>query len=869
MAELRSLLTAFEAEEEHRSRVETESVSSGTSIGPYVIDGLIGRGGMGAVYRAHRADGQFEQQVAIKIIDMPLASSFFRERFRAERQMLAGLAHPYIARLLDGGVSDAGELYLVMEFIAGESITHFSSKHALTIEQRLRLFLKVCAAVQYAHGNLIVHRDLKPENILVTEDGTPRLLDFGTAKIIQPFSEGITGNETRSDLRTFTPRYASPEQVLEQPISIASDVYSLGALLYVLLTDQHPYEFENFSTEELVRVICNTQPRKPSTTASPFGEVDTDLDSIALKALRKDPKERYSSVETLAADIQAYLDHRPVEARKGNLRYLAGKFARRNRLALTAASLLLATILTGAAGIVWQAHIATQQRRRAEARSADLRELSNSLLSELDSALKEIPGTTNAQRLLVTRVLEHLDRMAKDAQGDRQTSLDLVAAYTQLGNIQGNSYYQNVGDTAGAVRSFDKAIAVALPLAQAYPKDAEVLRAEAATLEAKGESLSQSGDPQASASALQTAVHIYDKVVALPGVKPELIFEAAIAYETLGNEEGEDTGLADVDAATAAYHRALDMDNFALKLKPDYLAVRRGIPLMHIHLGNVVLETAPDQALSEFRLALQLQEALPDDQRKKLAQLRLHATLLRKIGQAFTELGLYQEAQSALDSALAAYQRLSDADPTNVSALTDVWRSQDALALCNEAAGNPNLQSTSPAEQKTYGLAAVAGLSQEIDTVRKQIQLTASHEEWDQELASLLLRQDTLKYQLGLPYDTATATQRSLQILLHAAQGPKAAASDIAAAVDSELNAQPTSVRDLKAALSLAKAGVEMTHHREAEYLLLLAQAYRASGDQANATKAATEGLALLPGTRPGEPVSRLRKLLTLWLDHQ
>jgi len=849
--------------------VGVESVSSGTSIGPYVIDGLIGRGGMGAVYRAHRADGQFEQQVAIKIIDMPLASSFFRERFRAERQMLAGLAHPYIARLLDGGVSDAEELYLVMEFIAGDSITDFSSKHALTIEERLRLFLKACAAVQYAHGNLIVHRDIKPENILVTEDGTPRLLDFGTAKIIQPLSEGITGNETRSDLRTFTPRYASPEQVLEQPISIASDVYSLGVLLYVLLTDQHPYEFENFSTEELVRVICNTQPRKPSATASPFGKVDTDLDSIALKALRKDPKERYSTVETLATDIQAYLDHRPVEARKGNLRYLAGKFARRNRLALIAASLLLATILAGAAGIVWQAHIANQQKRRAEARSADLRELSNSLLSELDSALKEIPGTTNAQRLLVTRVLEHLDRMAKDAQGDRQTSLDLVAAYMQLGNIQGNSYYQNVGDTAGAVQSFDKAIAVAQPLAQAYPNDNEVLRAEAATYEAKGESLSQSGDPQASASALQTAVHIYDKVVALPGVTPELIFEAAIAYETLGNEEGEDTGLADLDAATAAYHRALDMDNLALKLKPDYLAVRGGIPLMHIHLGNGVLETAPDQALSEFRLALQLQEALPDDQRKKLIQLRLHATLLRKIGQAFTELGLYQEAQSALDSAFAAYQRLSDADPTNVAALTDVWRSQDALALCNEAAGNPDLQSTSPAERKTYRLAALTALSQEIDTVRRQIQLTASHEEWDQELASLLIRQDTLKYQLGLPYDTATATQHSLQILLHAAQGPKAAASDIAAAVDSELNAQPTSVRDLKAALSLAKAGFEMTHHREAEYLLLLAQAYRANGDQANATKAATEGLALLPVTRPGEPVSRLRKLLTQWLARQ
>ncbi len=334
MAELRSLLAACEAEEVHRLSIDMDGVLPGTAIGPYIIDRLIGRGGMGAVYRAHRADGQFEQQVAIKIIDTPLASSFFRERFRAERQILARLAHPHIARLLDGGVSEADELYLVMEFIAGDSITDFCSKRSLSVEDRLQLFLLVCGAVQYAHGHLIVHRDLKPENILVAEDGCPRLLDFGTAKIIQPLTEGVTGHETRSDLRTFTPRYASPEKVLEQPISVASDVYSLGILLYVLLTDRHPYEFGNFSTEELVRVICNTQPRRPSATTSPFGKIDADLDSILLRALRKDPKERYATVGSLASDLHAYLHHRPVEARKGNLRYLAGKFARRNQLGL-------------------------------------------------------------------------------------------------------------------------------------------------------------------------------------------------------------------------------------------------------------------------------------------------------------------------------------------------------------------------------------------------------------------------------------------------------------------------------------------------------------------------------------------------------
>lgn len=867
MAELRSLLAACEAEEDHRSRVGVESVSSGTSIGPYVIDGLIGRGGMGAVYQAHRADGQFEQQVAIKIIDAPIVSEFFRERFRAERQMLAGLAHPYIARLLDGGVTDGDELYLVMEFIDGDSITHFCTKHNLSLDDRLRLFIKVCDAVQYAHGHLIVHRDLKPENILVTNDSTPRLLDFGTAKMIQPFSSDTASNATRSDLRTFTPRYASPEQVFEQPITIASDIYSLGVLLYVLLTGDDPYDLKNFSTEELVRVVCGVQPRRPSATKSAFGRIDADLDSIALKALRKEPKDRYSTAESLALDVQAYLEHRPVEARKGNLRYLAGKFARRNRFSLAVASLLLVTAVAGVAGVLWQSHIANEQRRRADARSADLRELSNSLLSELDQALKEIPGSTGAQKMLVTRVLEHLDRMAKDAQGDNRTSLDLIEAYTQLGNVQGNIYYQNVGDTQGAVSSFNRALAIAIPLAQAYPKDKEALRAAAAAFEAKGESLSQSGDPQASVTALRTAVHIYDQVVALPAVTPQLIFEAAIAYETLGNEEGEDTGLADPVACMASYRRALEMDDWALRLDPGYMAVRRGIPFMHMHLGNVVLDTEPDKALEEFRLALQIQEALPEDQRKKLNQERLHAMLLRKTAQALSEMGMYKDAQEAFSQSLPVFQRLSDADPKDVNALADVWRILDAQAVSDEEAGNGDLSPIGLADQRRYRLAALTALEQEADTVRKCIQFSPLHEEWDQVLASVTIRIGVLKHQLGLPSDSAAITQRSLNLLLKAAQGPKAAAGDIAAAVEAESNAEPASVRDPVVALRLAERGVEITHDRDAAYLLLLAKAYRATGDSDDAAQSAKQGLALLAPARPRIAVSRLRVLLTQQLN--
>lgn len=864
MAELRSLLAACEAEEVHRQSVGKDTVLPGASIGQYVIDSLIGRGGMGAVYRAHRADGQFEQQVAIKIIDTPLVSSFFRERFRTERQMLAGLAHPYVARLLDGGVTAADELYLVMEYIDGESITDFCKRHVLSLDDRLRLFLKVCEAVQYAHRNLIVHRDLKPENILVTADSTPRLLDFGTAKIVQPISVDIAGNTTHADLRTFTPRYASPEQVLDQPISIASDIYSLGVLLYVLLTDQAPYELANFSTEELLRVICNEQPRRPSATSAPFGKIDADLDSIVLKALRKDTKDRYTTAETFAADIQAYLDHRPVEARRGNLRYLAGKFTRRNRFALAGVSLLLITVFAGIVGVLSQWRRANQERVKAEARAADLRELSNSLLSELNDALKDIPGSTGAQKLLVTRVLEHLDHMAKDSQGDRQTSLDLIEAYTKLGNVQGNIYYQNVADTAGAVASFNRALAIAGPLAQAAPNDKEVLRTEAAALEARGETLSQSGDPEASASSLQAAVRVYDKVVHLPGVTPQLIFEAAIAYETLGNEMGEDTGMADPQSALVAYRQALAMDEQALRLDPNYMAVRRGVPLMYVHLGNVDLETEPQRALGEFQTALRLQEALPSDQRSRLRQVQLHALILRKLAQAYTETGQYRQAQAMLLQSLPVYQRLSEADPGNVAALADLKRAMDAQAMLDEDAADPEFADGTVADRQRYRVAALSALQRQAEIIRRIVHRSPEHGEWDAALASVLVRQGAVRHALHLAADPGVDTQSSLTLLVHTAQGLKASAGDIGLAVEAELQAEPSSTRNPARTVRLAQRAVELTHQREATYLLLLARAYRANHEPDRAQTTAKEALALLPPAHPGEAESRIHRSLTL-----
>ena len=385
LEEVRSLLKASELEELETASCQSEAEKNPEAlpgrrrIGPYELDRIVGRGGMGAVYLAHRADGQFEQQVAIKLIDLPMATEFFREQFRRERQILAKLSHPNIARMLDGGVSEDGELYLAMEYAAGLPIQRYCTQHSLSIRERIALFKSVCTAVRFAHQNLVVHRDLKPDNIVVLEDGTPKLLDFGTAKLLTAVDSRAEGDFTRQGFHSFTPQYASPEQVLGHPISTASDIYSLGVLFYLLATGVHPYELKEFTTDEMIRVICREQPPRPSEKAV-FGRLDSDIDAIVLKALRKEPEERYASVDLLIADLQAYLDGRPVTAHQGSFRYRAVKFARRNKVALAASALLCVSVMAGTGGVMWQARIANAQRRKAEARAEDLRKLSNSLL---------------------------------------------------------------------------------------------------------------------------------------------------------------------------------------------------------------------------------------------------------------------------------------------------------------------------------------------------------------------------------------------------------------------------------------------------------------------------------------------------------
>ncbi len=679
VAEVNSLLDASAAEETEsasRSTLSADPKSAGEArrIGPYQVDSLLGRGGMGAVYLAHRADGHFEQKVAIKLIDLPLATNVFRERFRQERQILAGLQHPYIARLLDGGVTQNGDLYLAMEYVDGVPIHTFCNQEQLSVPQRIELFIRVCEAVQFAHQNLVVHRDLKPDNIFVAEDGTPRLLDFGTAKLLAQ-SPANTGRDlTREGFQSFTPQYASPEQVLGNPITTASDTYSLGVLLYLLLTGRLPYELKELTTAEMLRVICEEPPRKPDHVEDSDRRPDSDLEAILLKALRKEPAERYRTAEQLAGDLRAYLDGKPVTARRGTIRYRAAKFLRRNRLAMAAAFLVAVILAAGIAGVLWQAKVANEERRRAEARSSDLRQLSSSLLSELDEAIKQLPGSTPVQKLLVTRVLEHLDRMASDAQGDRLTQLDLIDAYTRLGNIQGNGYDQNLGDPAGALVSLGKALAIAEPLAASDPNDLDALRALALAQQSRSEVLFTTARTQEAIPSMRAAVATYDRLIAAPKTGPALICEAAAANGTLGDELGQSgtASFADSAAALDAFRKTIALDNRALSIDPNFLRARRGLAIMLVKVGSIELDIDPAQALKDFQIALQRLDALPSTEQTTVFTTRIRSQILRKQADALEQLGEYGSAVSLFTQSIQIQSKLAAADPQDLRAQADL-----------------------------------------------------------------------------------------------------------------------------------------------------------------------------------------------------
>ncbi|MEZ5398406.1 MAG: serine/threonine-protein kinase [Bryobacteraceae bacterium] len=411
----------------------------GARCGPFVLQRVIGRGGMGVVYLAERDDGEVRQRAAVKILQPGMADRQ-HELFLQERQILAGLSHPNIARLLDAGRREDGQPYLAMEFVEGRPIDEFAA--GLIVREKVRLFLKVCAAVAYMHRNLVVHRDLKPGNILVTKSGEPKLLDFGIAKIV----DLAAADATMTAVRMMTPDYASPEQILGERVGTQSDIYSLGAVLHQILTGTPPRRMGQDVSGAITAAMRQEPVVRPSLHAP---ALRGDLDAILLKALRHEPLERYGAVEQLIEDLEAYLDWRPVRARQGEYLYQARRFLRRYWLPATAAAVAVGGLAVGL-------YVANRERAIAQRRFDEVRQLSNRLF-DIDARVRGLAGATRTRELIVDTSLEYLQRLAAEAASDPELALDVGTAYLRVGRVQGVPISTNLGQPAKAEENLQKA----------------------------------------------------------------------------------------------------------------------------------------------------------------------------------------------------------------------------------------------------------------------------------------------------------------------------------------------------------------------------------------------------------------------------
>jgi len=687
----------------------------GRRMGAYNILEEIGRGGMGEVYRAVRGDGEFDREVAIKLVQGGLDSQSVLERFRHERQILAGLDHPNVARLLDGGTTEDGLPYLVMELVDGVPIDRYCEIHKLKISDRVRLFLDVCAAVQYAHQRLVIHRDIKPGNILVNAQGVPKLLDFGIAKLTDPTTTAQT-----TLVRPMTPEYASPEQIKGEPITTATDVYSLGVVLYQLLTGQNPHQPETHSPHEMARVIAEEEPVRPSVlmqradAASEKGsafaesparwsrELAGDLDNILLKALRKEPERRYSSAEQLAADLRRYLEGKPVLARKDSWNYRAGKFVRRHRVAVSAAALVVLLVIVGVVAVLREARIAQENARRAERRFNDTRKLANALLTDIHDAIRELPGATPARKMIVDNALQYLDGLAKEAGGDPSLQRELADAYEKVGLVQGGYPGQpNLGDTAGALASFRKMIAIRETLAKADPANVQTQLSLASGYRFISDNqAAYLGDVAGGFENCSRAVAITEKLFQQHpndrAVKIELGFDYEKLADIHGGGNGSFANLANFQQGLELHEKALSLAESLARAEPDNKRIKAWLADLHYKLAADLVEVGNlPEAHRHAQSVLDLFSSLAEEN---------NAIAQREVGAAYASLssvlqaeGRFREALDYSRKQLATVQPVVAADPKNLEFRQDVASSQASVGylLCRSgrcAEGLPQLR---------------------------------------------------------------------------------------------------------------------------------------------------------------------------------
>jgi non-specific serine/threonine protein kinase/serine/threonine-protein kinase len=591
----------------------------------------------------------------------------------------------------------------------------FCDQKQLTIDERLKLFSTVCAAVQYAHQHLVIHRDIKPGNILVSEEGLPKLVDFGIAKLL----DHDRVDATATAMPFMTPDYASPEQVRGVAVSTATDVYSLGVVLYELLTGRRPFRFKRGVAHEVAKAICEDEPPRPSTAQRPL---HADLDNIVLMAMSKEPQRRYATAEQFAEDIRRHLSGLPVRARSATFGYRAGKFVRRHKYGVAAAAVITLTLLVGIIATVWQARVARAERARAERRFEEVRQLANSFVFEVHDAILNLPGSTPARSLIVQRGLKYLDSLAQDAAGDRGLQRDLAAAYQKLGAVQYTPSLAHLGDLAGALESQRKAAKLREALVAADPGNADYRRELLDSYWDIAVLVGRNGDMAQEMELIRRQLPEREQLAAAEkeGFIDRYNFAATYLYigtllvkmgDTKGGIENEQKGLqikeelATLDPERARSSRALTISyeylglaydlagdtKQAFELQQRALQVREGLvaadPLntdlrlmlvesyryvgdMYLKLGDVKL--ARDFYTKQFALVKEMAAADPSD----VQLLENRAVALIKVGDVDAAMGRKTNAVGNYREALKIREQLSAAAPSDVYLKRDLEEAQ-------------------------------------------------------------------------------------------------------------------------------------------------------------------------------------------------
>jgi non-specific serine/threonine protein kinase/serine/threonine-protein kinase len=665
-------------------------------FGVYKIIEEIGRGGMGMVYLAERADGEFAQRVAIKIIKRGMDTEEVLRRFRRERQILASLEHPNIARLLDGGTTEDGLPYFVMEYVEGEQIDRFCDSRGLSVAERLNLFRQVCAVVAYAHQRLVIHRDLKPSNIIISKEGEPKLLDFGIAKLMHAETGDGETIPTAKGMLLMTPEYASPEQAQGLPVTTLTDVYSLGVILYELLSGRSPYQFKDYSPIEiLLKKISGVEPPKPSDAAKETQEnrdaetqsrkkirknqksetlnpksLRGDLDNIILKAMRKEPSERYASAGQFSEDIRRHLAGLPVIARPVTFSYRLTKFVQRNKAAVGAAALLFLILIGGIITTTWQASRARQQeelarieKERAEKRFNDVRKLARAVLFDYHDAIENLPGSTEVRARLVQDALSYLDSLAAESGNDASLQHELADAYEKLAQIQGGSFNASLGDTAAALESRRKALEIREALAATDPQDIKNRKALADGYKNLGATLRETNESAKALEYNRKALAIYQSLADENAGDAEFQRLLAKAYNAVGSVQYE---LGDFDGAYDNLQKSLEITQSIAARDAEGEEKRRSLSTLLEEIGYVFISKGdPAKALEYYRKGLEIRTRLSEEFPLNTDYRNLIAVGYYNIAEAQNNLADHKGALESNRRYAAIVAELAAADPKN------------------------------------------------------------------------------------------------------------------------------------------------------------------------------------------------------------